>query len=78
MKKIKLGIIGFGAWVRDAYIPSLLDENRAEIKAISAISDDTIKEIKLRFENKVKVYSNYEDLIKSRLNNVYSKRKRCH
>ena len=41
MEKIKIGIIGYGSWVKKAYIPSLKQDGRAEIVAISARSEST-------------------------------------
>ncbi|HEX4852030.1 MAG TPA: Gfo/Idh/MocA family oxidoreductase, partial [Puia sp.] len=63
MAKIRLGIIGYGAWVRKAYIPGLQQDKRAEIVGISAKSDATINLIRNDFENSVDVYKDYEDLL---------------
>ncbi|WP_438422762.1 Gfo/Idh/MocA family protein [Aquimarina macrocephali] len=65
MSKIKIGIIGYGNWVKDAYIPALTYDGRADIVAISAKSDTTIAAIKSQFGNTIDVYSNYEDLLNS-------------
>ena len=35
---IKIGIIGYGSWVKAAYIPALRHDGRAEVVAISARS----------------------------------------
>lgn len=65
MSKIKIGIVGYGNWVKDAYLPALEYDGRAEVVAISAKSDKTIAAIKLRFGSHFKTYSNYEDLLNS-------------
>lgn len=65
MVKIKLGIIGYGSWVRDAYIPALKRDGRAEIVAISAKSEATIRLIKEDFGDTVTIYNGYEDLLES-------------
>ena len=65
MEKIKIGIIGYGSWVKDAYIPSLKKDERAEIIGISARSENTIKLIKKDFGNSIDVYKGYEDLLAS-------------
>jgi len=65
MGKIKMGIIGYGSWVRDAYIPSLKHDGRTEIVAISAKSEATIKLIKKDFGDSVDVYNGYKDLLGS-------------
>lgn len=65
MKKIKLGIIGFGSWVKDAYLPALQNDGRAEIVCVSARSESTINSIREYFGNRVEVYQGYEDLLAS-------------
>ncbi len=65
MNKIKIGIIGYGAWVKDAYLPGLKRDGRAEIVAFSARSETTIRLIKQDFGNTVDVYKGYDDLLKS-------------
>lgn len=65
MTKIKLGIIGYGSWVKDAYIPALKRDGRAEIVAISAKSEATIKLIKEDFGDTVDIYRGFEELLES-------------
>lgn len=65
MAKIRLGIIGYGSWVKRAYIPSLEHDKRAEIVGISAKSEDTINLIKKDFGNSIEVYKDYADLLAS-------------
>jgi predicted dehydrogenase len=62
---IKIGIIGFGSWVKAAYIPALNHDGRAEIVAISAKSESTLKLIKESFGNSVTIFPDYLDLLKS-------------
>jgi predicted dehydrogenase len=62
---IKIGIIGYGSWVKAAYIPALKHDGRAEILAISARSESTLKQIKESFGTKVEVFSDFRDLLKS-------------
>jgi predicted dehydrogenase len=62
---IKIGIIGYGSWVKDAYIPGLKHDGRAEIIAISAKSNSTLNLIKKDFGNAVEIFSDYMDLLKS-------------
>lgn len=63
MSKIKIGIIGYGNWVKDAYLPALEYDGRAEVVAISARSDKTIAAIKSKFGTNFKVYKDYEELL---------------
>ena len=65
MSKIKIGIIGFGNWVKDAYLPALNYDGRAEIVAVSAKSDQTIATIKSKLGPTVKIYKDYEALLNS-------------
>lgn len=65
MPKIKIGIIGYGSWVKDAYIPALQNDGRAEIVAISARSEATINSIKKDFGNRVDIYQGYHGLLAS-------------
>jgi predicted dehydrogenase len=65
MERIKIGIIGYGSWVKKAYIPGLKQDGRAEIVAISANSEATIKLIKEDFGNSIDIYHGYEDLLNS-------------
>lgn len=62
---IKLGIIGYGSWVKNAYLPGLKHDGRAEIAAISARSSSTLNSIEKDFGNKVEVFADYMDLLKS-------------
>ncbi len=41
MDKVRLGLIGFGTWARDAYTPVLQDSSLADVVAVSARSDET-------------------------------------
>lgn len=65
MNKIKIGIIGYGSWVKKAYIPSLKQDGRAEVVAISARSETTIKLIKEDFGDNIDIYQGYDDLLNS-------------
>jgi predicted dehydrogenase len=62
---LKIGIIGYGSWVKAAYLPALKRDGRAEIVAISARSESTLKQIKESFGNTVEVFNDYADLLKS-------------
>jgi predicted dehydrogenase len=62
---IKIGIIGYGSWVKDAYIPGLKHDGRAEIAAISAKSKSTLDLIKKHFGDTVEIFDDFTDLLKS-------------
>ena len=61
---IRIGIIGYGSWVKNAYAPALKRDGRAEIVAISAKSDSTRRLIGETFGNTVDIFSDYRDLLK--------------
>lgn len=65
MTKIKIGIIGYGSWVKDAYLPALQNNGRAEIVGISARSAATLESIRKDFGNSISIYQGYEDLLAS-------------
>src|SRR4030095_7137751 len=62
---IRIGIIGYGSWVKDAYIPALEHDGRAEIVAISAKSQSSIRLIENSFGNAVEIFSDYRELLNS-------------
>ena len=62
---IKVGIIGYGAWVKAAYMPALKHDGRAEVVAISAKSESSLKLIEENFGNTVEIFSDFKDLLKS-------------
>lgn len=62
---IRIGIIGYGSWVKSAYIPALKHDGRAEIVAIAARSEPTLKLIKESFGNSVEIFPDFRDLLKS-------------
>lgn len=62
---IKIGIIGYGSWVKAAYIPALKHDGRAEMVAISAKSESTRRLIRESFGNTVEIFSDFKDLLKS-------------
>jgi predicted dehydrogenase len=62
---IKIGIIGYGSWVKAAYLPALKRDGRASIVALSARSESTLKLIKENFGNTVDIVPDFRDLLKS-------------
>ncbi len=62
---IRIGIIGYGSWVKNAYIPALKHDGRGEIVAISARSQTTLNSIEKTFGSSVEIFSDFRDLLKS-------------
>lgn len=65
MRTVAVGIVGYGAWVRDAYIPGLRRDQRAEIVGISARRESTLTKIEEDFGGAVEVHGDFEDLLDS-------------
>lgn len=65
MSRIRVGLIGYGAWVKTAYIPALRHDGRAQIVAISAKRESTMACIQQDFGNDVETYQRFEELLQS-------------
>lgn len=63
MEKIRIGLIGFGAWTRHAYLTALQYDGRAVIKAVTAASDRTKNLAHELLGDNVTIYDNYELLL---------------
>lgn len=63
MQKLKIGLIGFGSWLRNAYLPALTYDGRAVITAVTASSEKTRQCAHQILGDDVIVYDNYEELL---------------
>lgn len=63
MKKLSIGIIGYGSWTKKALIPALNRDGRAEIISIAAPSQKTRRRIQSDLGNQVEIYDEIESLI---------------
>lgn len=63
MEKIKIGMIGFGKWVKSAYLPALEYDSRAEVVAITASSEETKKKAQHMLGESVIIYHDYQSLL---------------
>ena len=61
---IKIGLIGFGHWAKEAYLPILLNRKDTEIIGVSAKTDKTLNSAKSLIGNTVKLFKDYRDLLK--------------
>ncbi|MBN1347151.1 MAG: Gfo/Idh/MocA family oxidoreductase [Phycisphaerae bacterium] len=61
--KIGIGLIGFGNWPRQAYVPVLRDMDQVEVVAVAARSDQTIAAARKAFAKDLRGYRNYHDLL---------------
>ncbi len=63
MNKVRIGLIGFGAWVRRAYLPALQFDGRAIITAVTAATEKTRQYATGLLGNQVAVFGSYEALL---------------
>ncbi|SNS31232.1 Predicted dehydrogenase [Anaerovirgula multivorans] len=64
MGKIRVGLIGFGAWTRNAYLCALRYDGRAVVTAVTAATERTRKLAREILGNSATVYDNFELLLK--------------
>ncbi len=60
---ISIGLIGYGNWAKEAYVPAILHHTNIKIAAVAAISDKTKELAKEHFGNDVKLFSDPFELI---------------
>lgn len=63
MDSIRLGIIGFGTWPREAYAPALIDMPGAQVAAVAARSEATRDLARGSFGAGLITHSDYTDLL---------------
>ena len=62
MSKIRIGLIGYGKWVREAYLPALQCDGRGVIVSVAAPSEPTRKLIKTNLGPDVSVFDDFGKL----------------
>lgn len=65
MTKVRIGLIGFGNWVRKAYLPAIQYDGRAVITAVSAATEKTRQSVVEMLGDNVAVYDSYAMLLKN-------------
>ncbi len=63
MTKTRIGLIGYGSWTRNAYLPALYRDGRAEIISVAAPSNETRQIIHNELGSDIKVYDGIENLL---------------
>lgn len=61
--EIGIGLIGFGGWPREAYVPVLQNHDHAKVVAVAARSDQTIAAARESFTTDLAGYRDYRDLL---------------
>lgn len=64
MTTLRVGLIGFGAWTKMAYLPALQFDGRGIVTAVAASSEKTRLSVHEVLKSKVTVFDNYEALLK--------------
>jgi predicted dehydrogenase len=63
MQRINTGLIGFGEWVRNSYVPTLQEIDEAAVVAVSARSEDSRRAAQNMIGSDVKLYADWRDLL---------------
>ena len=64
MSKKRIGLIGYGSWTRNAYIPALRQDGRATLVSVAAPSQETRERIRSELGSEINVYDAIEKLLK--------------
>ncbi len=65
MTEIRVGLIGYGNWTRQAYVPALQRDGRAQIVAAAARTDATRKLVQEQIRKNVAVFDSVSSLLKA-------------
>jgi len=63
LSQVSVGIIGFGTWVREAYVPVLLDLPEVRVAAVAARSETSRTAAREVLGEQVALYPDYRDLL---------------
>jgi predicted dehydrogenase len=63
MSKLRIGLIGYGSWARNAYLPALRHSGRANILSVAAPSERTRQLIRNELGNDLLVFDGFEALL---------------
>lgn len=63
MKKLRIGLVGFGSWTTDAFVPALLIDERADIVAVAGRSDETHRRAIAALGPDIALFRSIEDLL---------------
>jgi len=62
METLRIGLMGYGYWARDAYTPVLLQREDVRVVAVSARSDETLAAARERFGAEIATYHDFAEL----------------
>ena len=61
MKMIRIGLIGYGNWARQAYLPVLREDKENEIVAAAALTQLTRSRIKNDLGSGIDIFPNFQN-----------------
>lgn len=64
MEKLRMGLIGFGSWGKEAYLPALHYDGRAVVTAVTAATEKTRRYAQQALGDAVEVFDSYEELLR--------------
>jgi len=67
MAQWNIGLIGFGTWARQAYLPILREFSQVKVAAVAARSESTRELAKKELGDQVRLYGDYRDLLADRM-----------
>lgn len=62
MDTLRIGLMGFGYWARDAYTPVLLEREDVRVVAVGARSDETLEAARGSFGAEIATYHDFAEL----------------
>ena len=62
-KKVNVGLIGYGTWTQEAYLPALHRDGRSKIISAAVRSRETKEKIRTDFGPDIQIYDRIEDLL---------------
>jgi predicted dehydrogenase len=63
MDSIRVGFIGFGAWTQKAYVPALKENDKVELIAVAARSEESHSIARTMLGDSIKSYTDYKKLL---------------
>ena len=64
LSTIDIGLIGFGSWARNAYVPALLDHSDVRVKAVAARTSATLDAAREVLGPQAQLYTDYRELLR--------------
>ena len=62
MDSMRVGFIGFGAWTQKAYVPALKENDKVELIAVAARSEESHSIARTMLGDSIKSYTDYKKL----------------